>query len=256
MTDAAGQSCPRRRKPAMTASLQDHVQPVLRARMDLASGLVAAGVLVVEPATGWAATTALAARALRAWAAGGQNSPLVLPLAPEALHGPNAAARILGALEHHALPMGRVLIEVREDGLCERFGLRMATLGQIAATGLGLSLGAAETPSLPIGGPVRELFREVVVPLPGTRDPYAGLQGWRDDPFARRMAAAMEAAITLTARGVEGPTQAAWAARIGFIRAEGGSAWTDGRLVTRYSEARRQAMPELAVQPSGQRIRA
>jgi hypothetical protein len=229
--------------PAMTQnrthSHADDADVSLKARIDLATGLVAAGVVQSPGAASLAAVMAQATLSWAAWQAGGQRAPIVLALPGAAFDGVNAADAVMVALSKADIPFERVAIQFEEADLAAAFVARLSTLERLRSAGMGIVMSAAASPVLPIGGRLRQVLTEIVLDLPKDNDPYLGLEGWTEDPFARRLGAALESDVLLTARGSDNPTTTAWAARIGFRRAEGGSVWTSGRLVRKYAEAKR-----------------
>lgn len=191
------------------------------ARVDLRIGALAAGVVRPRAPVEEAFTFTNLARTLRgarmAWRERGAYSPLALAIAPE----------MQSSLE------ADLLSEAAFDAGCTRhlmsFELHereLVNAGPALAEGLrarGWSVvlrGDPECP-LPFGGRARALYSEIVVDVPDTPDPFLALENGDRTPLGRRILAAREAGLIITADSVRSASQARILAIAGFDRGGG-----------------------------------
>jgi hypothetical protein len=74
---------------------------------------------------------------------------------------------------------------------------------------------------LPFGARARALYNEIVVDVPDTPDPFLALENGDRTPLGRRILAAREAGLTITAESVRCAAQARILAIAGFDRGGG-----------------------------------
>ena len=107
--------------------------------------------------------------------------------------------------------------------LCERELVRdgAALAEELRARGWGISLrGDPECP-LPFGAKARALYSELVLDAPETPDPFLALEGGDRSPLGRRLLAAREHDLTISAESVRSASQARMLAMVGFDRGGG-----------------------------------
>jgi hypothetical protein len=203
--------------PATKTTSHDYA---LTPRLDIATGRIAAARLDLSPAADVFGIIGALVEAGKAWMQAGERSPLVVRVPVQA----SVNAPPLGDFGMRALALGvdpnRVTVEVSEAEMARRPTETLETLERLRMNGFGVALHAAAKPLLPLGGRFRGVFQELAIDAPAVIDPWVGLPGWQGDAFSRRIDAALEADITLVARGVESKVQMDALARIGFSRVE------------------------------------
>ncbi|MDX2237056.1 MAG: hypothetical protein NW203_05795 [Hyphomonadaceae bacterium] len=197
----------------LAALLDVSAAPPVRPRLDLRTGLLAAGV-VAPPALGALARTLREAR--RAWSQSGCAAPLSLVAPPDAMERLEAddfddIAREAGCKTH------LLTFELDERALIRR-GPALAE--RLRARGWGVALrGDPECP-LPLGQRARAIYTELVLDPPSPLDPFLALDARDRTPLGQRIFAARYAGILLTARSAS-QEDARLLAAMGFDRAGG-----------------------------------
>lgn len=194
----------------------------LGARHDLRLGAPVAGVVrahgeEAQSFSGLARLLRAARMTWRARSAMGQIS-LVLPqscrLDAEALD----AAAIEAGCTRKAMTFEFEEASIVETGPALALALR--------ARGWGVALRGDPDCPLPFGAKARGLYTEIVLDAPDMTDPFLGLDPRDRSPLGRRILAAREAGMVLTAENVRTQAQARLLAMAGFDRACG--AYADG----------------------------
>lgn len=206
---------PRRPEP-------DPLAFAIGARVDLRVGAVASGVVrprgAPEEAYGYSALARLLRGARMAWRERGVYAPLTLAVAPE----------IQSTLD------AELLSEAAFDAGCTRHGLSFelsereivssgpALAEELRARGWGVALRGAPDCPLPFGARVRTLYSEIVLDAPAVPGPFLALEDGGDrSPLGRRLLAAREAGIAITAESIASAAQARALAIAGFDRGGG-----------------------------------
>ncbi|MGE3250461.1 MAG: hypothetical protein AB7J28_11425 [Hyphomonadaceae bacterium] len=187
----------------------------LAPRIDLRTGLVAAGVL--RSAYTLTTLTRELRTARNAWRAAGFTAPLSVELPSALMEGLDPEHLCDAAREAGCSPKG-LSFELDERVLV-RDGAQLAEA--LRARGWGVSLVADPACPLPFGKHARALYTELVLDPPTPADPYIGVDPREDDPLGRRLYAAKEAGLVITARRVETHGAAALLFVAGFDRAGG-----------------------------------
>lgn len=205
---------PRRPEP-------DTLAFAIGARVDLRVGALAAGVVRPRgPPEDLLAFSRLA-RLLRAarmtWKERGAHAALILSIPADAQ--PELDADFLDAAAVEAgCTRPAFGFELDERAL-------VATGGELAeglrARGWNVSLRADPQCPLPFGTRARALYAELVVDAPDTPDPYLALDRKAASPMDRRILAAKQAGLVITAASVHGGAQARLLAIAGFDRGGG-----------------------------------
>lgn len=186
----------------------------VRPRIDLRTGLVAAGALEAP------ATLSKLVRTLRdarcAWRAAGFTAPLSFALPDELLT--TDADWICDAAREAGCNPRTLTFELDERALV-RCGPMAAEA--LRARGWGVALVADEDCPTPFGARARALYTELVLAAPNPIDPYLATDPRELSPLGRRLYAAKEAGLIITARTVKSEAHAALLALAGFDRAGG-----------------------------------
>lgn len=191
------------------------------ARVDLRIGALAAGVVRPRAAPEEAFTFTNLARTLRgarmAWRERGAYSPLVLAIAPEVQSTLEADLMSEAAFEAGCTRqlMG---FELQERALVSA-GPALAE--GLRARGWNVLLRGDPDCPLPFGERARALYSEIVVDVPDTPDPFLALENGDRTPLGRRILAAREAGMIITAESVRSASQARILAIAGFDRGGG-----------------------------------
>lgn len=200
---------------------QEPLAFAIGARVDLRVGALAAGVVrprgdAVE-AFGFSNLARLLRAARMAWRERGIHAPLTLAV----------PAQVHGALEADALSEAAVEAGCTRLGLsfelCERriVGVGPALAEDLRARGWGVALRADPECPLPFGAKARALYTELVLAAPESADPFLGVPETDRSPLGRRLLAAKEAGLIITAETVRTSTQARTLAIAGFDRGGG-----------------------------------
>jgi hypothetical protein len=190
-------------------------------RLDLRTGAVAAGVVEPREALAPDAWLAAIADARRAWIGAGYAAPLSA-LAPQAFIAEPAAASVLDtALRAAGFAMRGFTVEVEEAALMADRSLSMAALERLRARGWGVALRAAPDCPLPIGGRTRAVFTDILAEAPADMTPFLGLEGLDEAPLARRIRAAANSGLNVTATGLHTMAFNGLLIAAGFDRGEG-----------------------------------
>lgn len=191
------------------------------ARVDLRIGALAAGVVRPRAPGHEAYTFSNLARTLRgarmAWRDRGAYSPLVLAIAQDAQ--PTLEADLLSEAAFEAGCTRQLMgFELNERELV-KFGPALAE-GLRARGWMVILRGDPDCP-LPFGARARALYGEIVVDVPDTPDPFLALENGDRTPLGRRILAAREAGLVITAESVRSASQARILAIAGFDRGGG-----------------------------------
>jgi hypothetical protein len=191
------------------------------ARVDLRIGALAAGVVrprgPVEEAFRFSNLTRTLRGARMAWRERGAYSPLVLALAPEVQNSLEADLLSEAAFEAGCTRqlMG---FELHER---ELVNAGPALAEGLRARGWSVILRGDPACPLPFGGRARALYSEIVVDVPDAPDPFLALENGDRTPLGRRILAAREAGMIITAESVRTASQARILAIAGFDRGGG-----------------------------------
>ena len=191
------------------------------ARVDLRIGALAAGVVRPRGPVGESYTFSNLARTLRgarmAWRERGAYSPLVLSIAAESQNSMEADLLSEAAFEAGCTRqlMG---FELQER---ELVNAGPALAEGLRARGWTVILRGDPACPLPFGGRVRALYSEIVVDVPDAPDPFLALENGDRTPLGRRILAAREAGMVITAESVRTASQARILAIAGFDRGGG-----------------------------------
>ncbi|MBL8549137.1 MAG: hypothetical protein JNJ73_04065 [Hyphomonadaceae bacterium] len=186
--------------------------PVLFPRIDLRTGLVASGALGPQPNLEALGQALKSAR--RAWRGAGFVAPLSAPLWRVDLDAEwlDDVAREAGCTPHS------LSFELDETQM-QRAGPALAVA--LRARGWGVTLNTDPDCPLPFGKHARSLYTEILLDAPDQVDPYLALDACTHSPLGRRIFAAKEAGIMVTARTVNDDATASLLALAGFDRAGG-----------------------------------
>ena len=201
----------------VAAPAQFHIAP----RVDLRTGAVAAGVTRVDApllSTDW---VALMSDARKAWRDSGYVAPISCRAPGECLADAVTASDLDQALRAAGFAMRGVTIEVDENALLHDRENAMAALERLRARGWGVMLRSAADCPLPFGAALRGVFTDLYVDAPLDLTPFLGLEGYDDEPLARRVRAAANAGIAVTAGGLYTLAHAPLLIGAGFDRGEG-----------------------------------
>ncbi len=196
---------------AVTALI--HVRP----RFDLRTGMIVSGRIDAPSPSTPARFADVIGRALAQWRAQGRTAPLAVAL-NERLSDPKQAQPLHEAAVGAGFTAGGLTFEIAEKALIAR-ALPLAE--DLRARGWRLAIRADNTCPLPFGERVRSLYQEVVVTDLAAPSAYCGVDALTRDPFARRLLAAREAGLRLTAEGVNEANDAKAWLTAGFDCAEG-----------------------------------
>lgn len=186
----------------------------LRPRIDLRTGLVAAGALDAPESLSKLVRTLRDAR--YAWRAAGFTAPLSFALPHELLT--TDAEWICDAAREAGCSPRNLTFELDERALV-RAGQFVAEA--LRARGWGVALIADEDCPMPFGARARALYTELVLRAPNPLDPYLATDPRELSPLGRRLYAAKEAGLIITAHEVKSEAHAALLALAGFDRAGG-----------------------------------
>lgn len=188
----------------------------IRPRRDLRTGVVAAGALRAWTIEGDLVDALVAAR--KAWREAGHTAPLAIAPAFECLADAASAGDLAASLQMADISPRAVDVEVNETELA---GRSLAGIERLRARGFGVALVVDPDCPLPLGARARSLFTELLLPAPSRLDPYLGVEGLDHSPMARRLFAARESGLVVTAVGVGDHTWARALLAAGFDRGEG-----------------------------------
>lgn len=186
----------------------------VRPRIDLRTGLVAAGALDAPERLSKLVRTLRDAR--YAWRAAGFTAPLSFALPDELLSAD--AEWICDAAREAGCNPRNLTFELEERALV-RSGPFVAEA--LRARGWGVALIADEDCPMPFGARARALYTELVLEAPNPLDPYLATDPRELSPLGRRLYAAKEAGLIITARSVKSDEHASLLALAGFDRAGG-----------------------------------
>jgi hypothetical protein len=190
-------------------------------RIDLRTGSVAAGVARVEAPLLCADWVALMTDARKAWRDAGYVAPLSCRAPGESLADAVTASDLDAALRAAGFVMRGVTIEVDEAALLHDRDNSMAALERLRARGWGVMLRSAPDCPLPLGGALRGVFTDIWAEPPADLTPFLGLEGYDDAPLARRVRAAANAGLAVTAAGLNTLAHVGLLIAGGFDRGEG-----------------------------------
>jgi hypothetical protein len=196
---------------ALQSLLAEADAPILHPRIDLRTGLVASGVLAPQARLETLARTLRSAR--RAWRAAGFTSPISVPLLG------TFDADWLDDVAREAGCGPKSLTFALDEREIVRSGPEFAIA--LRARGWGVALDADPACPLPFGAAARNLYSELVLDAPSPLDPYLAFDSCVRTPLGRRIHAAKEAGLMVTARSVEDDATASLLALAGFDRAGG-----------------------------------
>jgi hypothetical protein len=97
----------------------------------------------------------------------------------------------------------------------------MAALERLRARGWGVMLRSAPDCPMPLGGRVRSLFTDISAMAPEDLTPFLGLEGYDDAPLARRVRAAANAGLSVTADNLHTRAFSNLLIAAGFDRGQG-----------------------------------
>jgi len=200
---------------------QEPLAFAIGARVDLRIGALAAGVVrprgEAQDAFGFSNLARLLRAARMAWRERGIHAPLTLAI-PGDVHGDLEA----DALSEAAVEAGCTRRGLSFE-LCER---RIVAEGpalaeDLRARGWGVALRADADCPLPFGAKARSIYSELVLAAPESADPFLAVPDGDRSPLGRRLLAAKEAGLIITAESVRTPAQARTLAIAGFDRGGG-----------------------------------
>lgn len=190
-------------------------------RRDLRTGAVAAGVVATDETMRPDAWLALMADARQAWNAAGYAAPLSARAPLEFIAEPAAASVLDDGLRGAGFTMRGLTIEIDEAALLGQRDLPMSALERLRARGWGVALRSAPDCPLPIGGRTRSVFTDILADAPADVTPFLALEGLDDAPMARRVRAAANAGLNVTATGMHTLAFSGLLIAAGFDRGEG-----------------------------------
>jgi hypothetical protein len=202
----------------LTLCRRSLAQPVaLRARVDLRTGLLCAG--VARPAQGWLGSWP---ELIEGWAAARdtwrrrfQVQALALALPLGSLPDQVAAAQLDAGLSAAGFAPHVVTLEIDENDIAQ-FGAH-AGLDRLRGRGWGLALRGGDRPQLALDRRARTLFRELVQPRCAPAEDFLGD---RETHTMRRIDAARAAGMLVTLERLPAATPPAWLLAAGFDRFE------------------------------------
>lgn len=198
----------------MPLLLTEAASPI-RPRIDLRTGLLAVGALDAPASLSALAREVRDARL--AWRSAGFHAPLAVALNDELIAQGNADWIADAAQEAGCSPRS-LTFELDERALVRSGG---ALAAELRARGWGVALAGDPDCPLPFGKQARTLYTELVIDAPNPISPYLGIDSCEDSPLGRRLYAAKEAGLILTARDVKSDEHASLLALAGFDRAGG-----------------------------------
>ena len=184
-------------------------------RIDLRTGLVAAGALVAPPSLSALVREVRAAR--QAWRGAGFSAPLSVHLPDALIFEADVDWLSDAARECGCAPKG-LTFELSEAA-CLAGGADVAE--GLRARGWGVALIADPACPLPFGKHARALYTELIVDAPEPIDPYLAIDSCERDTLGRRLYAAKEAGLIITAPYVRTDEAASLLAIAGFDRCGG-----------------------------------
>lgn len=191
------------------------------ARVDLRVGAIAAGVIRPRGLDRDLLNFSTLARLLRAarmaWRERGIHAGLTLAV-PAALHSDLEAAMLDEAAVEAGCTRPMFAFELDEREL-DADGAALAE--DLRARGWSIVLRGDPDCPLPMGARARALYAELVVDAPAEPDPYLALRRKEWSPLERRILAAKEAGLVVTAAAVQNAAQARLLAAAGFDRGGG-----------------------------------
>ncbi len=194
---------------------------VIGARIDLRVGALAGGVVRARGPLDEAFTFTGLARLLRAarmaWKERGHCAPLTLAL-PAPLHAEVDTDTLCAAAQEAGCTLRSLSFELCERAL-SKCGPALAE--ELRARGWSLVLRGDLACPYPLNAYARALFSELVLPTPDAPDPFLAVREADDSLLGRRMLAAKEGGLTLTAENVRSAAQAKALALVGFDRGGG-----------------------------------
>lgn len=198
---------------------REPVSFTLGARYDLRVGAPVAG--VVRPQGEDGLSFSGLARLLRAarmtWRARSAMGQITLVLPEEAFGAFDAETLDEAALEAGCARRA-LTFEFHEHMILERGpALPLA----LRSRGWGVALNGDPDCPLPFGSKARGLYTELVLDAPDMTDPFLGLDPRDRSPLGRRLLAAKEAGMVITAEHVHSQAQARLLAMAGFDRGSG-----------------------------------
>lgn len=188
----------------------------IRPRRDLRTGVTAAGALREWTIAGDVTDALVVAR--KAWREAGHTSPMAIAPAFEHLTDAASAGDLAAKIQLADISPRSVDIEVSEAELA---GRSLAGIERLRARGFGVALAVDPECPLPLGARARSLFTELLLPAPSRLDPFLGCEGLETSPLARRLFAARECGLVVSAVGVGDHTWARALLAAGFDRGEG-----------------------------------
>ncbi|MES1156173.1 MAG: hypothetical protein ABUL73_00215 [Alphaproteobacteria bacterium] len=190
------------------------------ARVDLRVGAIASGIVrargSVSEAFSFSGLSRLLRAARMAWRERGATAPMALDV-PDSLLGELEADLVSEAALEAGCTRRGFSFELSERAIVSA-GPKLPT--ELRARGWGVILrGDPECP-LPFGARARSLYSELVLEAPLEPSPYLGVEADRT-PLGRRLLAAKEAGLLITAETVRTAAQAKTLAMVGFDRGGG-----------------------------------
>jgi hypothetical protein len=202
---------------AVPALKLDVRQPAPRPRLDLRTGIVAAG-RVEASGLGFEQWIETLAAARDVWNAEDRAQPLSA-LAPAFLFEPGAASRLDALLRGAGFGMRSVTIEIDETDLMIVGEAGLAAIERLRARGWGVALICGAACALPMGARLRGLLTEILVEAPETLRPELALDT-APEPLLGRVRAANNSGIAVTGLNVKSPAHAGMLIALGFDRGE------------------------------------
>jgi hypothetical protein len=190
-------------------------------RVDLHTGAVAAGIARIDAellSTDW---VALMSDARKAWRDAGYGAPISCRAPAECLADAVTASDLDAALRAAGFAMRQATIEVDENALLHDRDNAMAALERLRGRGWGVLLRSAPDCPLPFGAALRGLFTDIWAEPPADLSAFLGLAGYDEAPLARRIRAAANAGLAVTAAGLNSLAQGGMLIAAGFSRGEG-----------------------------------
>lgn len=187
----------------------------IRPRIDLRTGMVAAGAIDAPANLGALAREVRDARL--AWRNAGFSAPLSVALSDDMVAGLNPEWVSDAAREAGCTTLS-LTFELDEKAVIKNGS---AFAENLRARGWGVALVGDPACPLPFGEQARTLYTELILDAPNPLDPYLGVDASDHSPLGRRMFAAKEAGLVITAQDVKSDAHAALLALAGFDRAGG-----------------------------------
>ncbi|MET0182560.1 MAG: hypothetical protein ABW199_06720 [Caulobacterales bacterium] len=191
----------------------------LGVRYDLRVGAPASGVVrpLGEDATSYSGLARVLRAARMTWRTRSACGQLTL-VVPEGIHQTMDAETLDAAVIEAGCARRTLTFEFLESEIVS-YGPELAIA--LRARGWGVALNGDPDCPLPFGSKARGLYTELVLDAPDMTNPFLGLDPRDRSPIGRRLLAAKEAGMAITAEHVRSQAQARLLAMAGFDRGSG-----------------------------------